>query len=87
MARKPLDLSGNPNLRDLLSEAHRQGLEVYIAKRTGEVKVRAEWAHVTCNNRRKDGARALVVLLREGQRRERTDDPPLCGKGPGPGKE
>lgn len=72
MSKKRLDLSGTPNLRDLLVEARRLGLVVGTVPRTGEVRVVAPWGRmVTLNNRRKDGARALIVLLREAQRREK----------------
>jgi len=70
---KPLDLSGVPNLIDLLAEAKRLGLRVDIVRRTGEIRVVAGWGSATCNNRRKDGNRALIGLLREGQRRERNN--------------
>jgi hypothetical protein len=73
MAHRPLDLSGVPNLIDLLAEAKRLGLRVDLVTRTGEVRITAAWGMVKCNNRRKDGNRALIVLLREGQRRERNN--------------
>lgn len=73
MASKPLDLSGVPNLIDLLAEARRLGLKVDTVNRTGEIRITAPWGMVKCNNRRKDGNRALIVLLREGQRRERNN--------------
>jgi hypothetical protein len=66
--KKPLDLSGTPNLHALLGEAERQGLTIELVRRTGEVRVIAAWGRVTCNARRKDGNRAFVALLREGQR-------------------
>lgn len=67
--KKPLDLSGMPNLDSLLDEAVRQELDVEKAKSTGEVRITAPWGKVLCNSRRKSGNQALRQLLREGQRR------------------
>ena len=69
MSKKPLDLSGMPNLDLLLAEAERQGLRVEKLRRTGEVSIRAAWGSVVCNARKKGGNMALRALLREGQRR------------------
>jgi hypothetical protein len=69
MGDKPLDLSGNPNLDKLIKEAERLGCTVSIPRRSGEFRI----AHarlpkpVNINSRRKDGARALVVMLRHLQ--------------------
>lgn len=64
---KALDLSGNPNLIDLLREARRLGCEVSINNRSGEVRVACVVGRVNCNSRRKDGNRSLIVLLRRMQ--------------------
>lgn len=58
-------------LRDALAHAGRLGCRVECVNRTGEVRVRPPMGRrdvaqcVTLNARRKDTARALVVLLRQ----------------------
>lgn len=66
---KRLELSGNPNLRDLLREARRLGCHVEPVRRTGETDVQAPdgGPPVRVNVRRKDGSKALVGLLRRVQ--------------------
>jgi hypothetical protein len=69
MGSKPLDLSGNPNLDKLIKEAERLGCTVSIPRRSGEVRIAHAYyhKHININSRRKDGARALVVMLRNLQ--------------------
>ena len=62
---KPLSLSGIPNRRDLLREAERLGCLVETVERKGEVRVTGPYGtRVNLNNRRKDGTRALITMLR-----------------------
>lgn len=67
MAR-PLVLAGNPNRVQLLAEARRLGYTVSPVDRTGEVDVIAPHGRARLNNRRKDGTRALIAILRRGQK-------------------
>jgi hypothetical protein len=69
--KRPLDLSGTPNLRDLMTEATRLGCDVSHRHRTGELRVIApSGERVNLNSRRKDGARAIIRVLRRLQQQE-----------------
>lgn len=71
---KPLNLSGIPNRRDLLREAERLGCTIERVN-GGEVRVTGpQGTRINLNNRRKDGTRALITMLRALQagRRPRT---------------
>lgn len=69
---KRLDLSGIPNRKDLLKEALRLGCTVETVERKGEVRVTGPFGtRINLNNRRKDGNRALIVMLRHLQAGEK----------------
>jgi hypothetical protein len=62
-------LTGVPNRRELLREARRLGWRVEPVPSTGEVRVWPPGGNfVTLNNRRKQGTRALIGLLRKAER-------------------
>jgi hypothetical protein len=73
VSRKPLNLAGTPNLRDLLVEAARLGCGIENNPRTGEVRVTVPGAanRLNINSRRKDGGRAIIVALRRLQQEHR----------------
>lgn len=68
---KPLNLSGIPNRKDLLREAERLGCTIeYVIG--GEVRVTGPYGtRLNLNNRRKDGNRALIIMLRDLQAGEK----------------
>lgn len=69
--KRPLDLSGTPNLRDLMTEASRLGCDVSPRYGTGEVRVIApSGERLNLNSRRKDGTRAIIRVLRRLQQQE-----------------
>ena len=76
MAKKPLDLSGVPNLDQLLTEAQRLGCTVTNPRRQGEVRIShpAIGYRLNLNARRKDGTRACVGFLRTLQQMERNGE-------------
>lgn len=64
---KRLGLDGIPNRKDLLREARRLGCMVETLN-GGECRVTApDGERVNINNRRKDGNRALIAMLRRLQ--------------------
>ena len=62
---RQLDLSGMPNREQLIAEARRRGMRVEMVRGTGEVRITGKGGFVTINNRRKQGTRALVKLLKQ----------------------
>lgn len=66
MSRRQLSLDGVPNRVELLREAGRLGCVVEPVRRTGEVRVLPPdgGPPLMLNNRRKEGTRVLVLLLR-----------------------
>lgn len=61
-------LNGNPNLDDAVRVARRLGVDVSVARRTGELVFVHPVGRCRVNCRRKDSPRALLHLLRRVQK-------------------
>jgi len=73
--KTPLDLSGTPNMRPLLTEAKRLGCSVAPVDRKGELRITHPSMpdRLNVNARRKSGTRVLVSMLRRLQTMEAQD--------------